>query len=74
MNNSTFNNWDDGSLWTSPTEEETGQPVRIAASTSLLYHQAEQILQIIFGTTSYAPLCTSQIKASTFPPGNTPGI
>ena len=40
-----------GPLWTSPTGEETGQPVMIAASTVLLYDQAEQIRQITFGTT-----------------------
>ena len=45
-----------GPSWTSPTEEEPDQPVRIAASTVLLYDQAEQIRQITFGTTSYVPL------------------
>ena len=45
-----------GSLWTSPTGEETGQPVKIAANTVLLYDQAKQIRQITFGTTSYVQL------------------
>ena len=45
-----------GPLWTSPTGEETGQPVRIKASTVLLNDQAEQIRLITFGATSYAQL------------------
>ena len=64
-----------GLPWTSLTGEETGQLVMIAASTVLLYDQAEQIRQITFGTTSYVQLkerlfarkernLTSQIRGS----------